>query len=112
MGRQPAYVFLEFEVWSLPPIRDHPGPPVSDAENSRVFQAKHRGRPLRIEEGRWVAEVPRRYTRAEEALRGEAGRCGLGRDLARCPRRLVPLERVPWGPGVALFLRRYLSGSP
>ncbi|HLD78792.1 MAG TPA: CCA tRNA nucleotidyltransferase, partial [archaeon] len=59
-------LLVELEVWELPALRKARGPLVFAPQHVREFRKKYRplGRCF-VENDRWVAEVPRRWTRAE-----------------------------------------------
>jgi tRNA nucleotidyltransferase (CCA-adding enzyme) len=77
-------LFLELEVWSLPPIRKIRGPPVFSHMHSEQFIKKYGGKNrLWVEDGIWVAEAKREHVDAARMLRmmlkGDAKRLeGLG----------------------------------
>ena len=62
-------LLVELEVWELPALRKARGPLVFAPQHVREFRKKYRplGRCF-VEGDRWVAEVPRRWTRAERKL--------------------------------------------
>ncbi len=79
------YIF-ETEISRLPSIKRHYGPPVWN-ENSRNFLDKWKGRPMRIDSGRWVAYIDRGYVTPEEYLRASIHEHNLGKDLSEVARR-------------------------
>ncbi len=68
-----SVIVMVFEVEStvLQKTTKKIGPFVTDEKNSRAFLEKHKRiiAGPRIEQGRWVIEVPRKYTRIENLLR-------------------------------------------
>ncbi len=82
----------EFEVFDLPKVRLHEGPPVwvKNAEDFlmkwRASRATMAGPYLR--DDRWVVEVARGATDAAVLLRRERASLSLGRDLDRVAQRL------------------------
>lgn len=65
-------IVLEVESKLLQKSMVKKGPFVTDAKNSRAFLEAHK-RVLagpRIEEGRWLIEIPRKHTRIEKFLQG------------------------------------------
>jgi tRNA nucleotidyltransferase (CCA-adding enzyme) len=82
--RQSMMVF-ELLVDRIPPVRRHAGPPVWERENALKFLRKERLRlyagPF-IEDGIYVVEIPRRYTRAGTLLASaEILETGLGKHV-------------------------------
>jgi len=63
-------LLFEMEVWSLPKIRKLIGPFVFSKQHSDEFITKYQksGR-IWVEGQSWVAEIPRKFTQAEEKLR-------------------------------------------
>jgi tRNA nucleotidyltransferase (CCA-adding enzyme) len=70
-----ALVF-ELEQRTIPSVRKHLGPPLERAEECGNFLSKYVGNggvvsgPF-IEDGRWVVELPRKYTDAVELLQNK-----------------------------------------
>ncbi len=64
-------ILLEMEVWDLPNVRRIVGPRTHVKRHSESFLKKYRplGRILVDDEGRWVAEVPRKWKQAEAKMR-------------------------------------------
>ena len=66
-----SVILLDFEVWRLPRIRHHLGPPIDknlrDQEN---FIEKYRAYRPYIKNGRWVVDTERKFKRIEELLPG------------------------------------------
>lgn len=71
---------FELEVGILPSVRNHYGPPVWN-EQSENFLKKWKEYRLRIESGRWLAQVPRGYTHPRDYLDGKIREWNLGKDL-------------------------------
>ncbi|HIH09320.1 MAG TPA: CCA tRNA nucleotidyltransferase [Candidatus Diapherotrites archaeon] len=68
--RKQICIVLEVESTQLPAAKIVAGPPVIDEANSHAFLSAH-FRPLsgpRIENGRWVIEIERKYTRLDGFL--------------------------------------------
>jgi len=63
-------ILLEFEVWKLPKIRKLQGPGVFAKERVDEFRKKYEklGKAW-VEDGVWVAQVPRAFTQAAPKLR-------------------------------------------
>lgn len=66
-----SLILMEMEVWDLPNVRRIVGPPTHVKRHSESFLKKYRplGRILVDDEGRWVAEVPRKWKQAEAKLK-------------------------------------------
>jgi len=79
-----AFLIFELLVWNLPRVKKHIGPPVTSKYHSEQFKSKYKtlsfGR--RIENGRYVVEVKRKYTDAVELLKHELKSCSLGKHVS------------------------------
>lgn len=64
-----SIILFDFEVWELPRIKHHLGPPIDktpgDSEN---FIERHRGYKPYIRDGRWVVDTEREFKKIEELL--------------------------------------------
>jgi tRNA nucleotidyltransferase (CCA-adding enzyme) len=94
-------ILLELEIAELPKIKRHVGPPVTSKHSER-FKKKYEGRY--ISDGRWVADVPRKYVRAIQLVKKELPSCKIGKNLAGC--RYKVEEGLP--EGCEELLRKYL----
>jgi len=85
MGHERCMLLFELLIDELPPIRRHEGPPVWNQVNAGKFREKYRDSPLPgpfIENGRYVTEVPREFTRAADLLSSPALlNVGVGRHI-------------------------------
>ncbi|ABS56223.1 tRNA adenylyltransferase [Methanoregula boonei 6A8] len=75
MGPGRCMLLFELIIDELPPIRRHEGPPVWNRVNAEKFREKYRTSPLPgpfIENGRYVTEVPREFTRAGDLISSPA----------------------------------------
>lgn len=65
-----CFLILELEVWNLPQIRKMLGPTIFSQKHSEQFINKYKnsGR-IWVEDDKYVAEIQREFTRAEEKLR-------------------------------------------
>ena len=64
-----SIIMLEMEVWSLPDIRHHQGPPVDmDPENQEKFLAKYSKEKPYMKDGRWVVDTERIVKDAKKLL--------------------------------------------
>ncbi|MDD2666118.1 MAG: CCA tRNA nucleotidyltransferase [Methanocellales archaeon] len=75
-----SVILLEMEVAKLPNIKKHIGPPVESSVHSEKFKAKY-ANPY-IKDGRYVAEIPRKYTKAKDLLLSQLNTCGLGKNVS------------------------------
>jgi tRNA nucleotidyltransferase (CCA-adding enzyme) len=84
-GDREAAVVLELEVWRLPPVNKHTGPPIWEKSHVEKFKQKYlqdRGfSEIYIENGRYVVDIQRKYTDAAGLLRNEIHTCRLGRNV-------------------------------
>ena len=84
-GDRETAVVLELEVWRLPPVNKHTGPPVWEKTHAKKFKQKYledRGfSGIYIENGRYVVDIQRKYTDAAGLLRNEIHSCRLGRHV-------------------------------
>jgi tRNA nucleotidyltransferase (CCA-adding enzyme) len=84
-GRQAAVV-LELEVWRLPPVKKHTGPPVWEKSHADKFKQKYLQDTgfsgVYIENGRYMVDIRRKYTDAAGLLRNEIHTCRLGRHVS------------------------------
>jgi tRNA nucleotidyltransferase (CCA-adding enzyme) len=112
----------------LPPLRKHFGPPLEKRSECERFLEKHTGRARtlsgpRIEGGRWIVDVVRRYTDIIELLedRLEDGGRGVGvaelvsQAIAKNSKFLTNEEVLPVysrSQSFAKFLTEYIEGRP
>ncbi|MFC1787119.1 CCA tRNA nucleotidyltransferase [Halobacteriota archaeon] len=75
-----SVILLEMEVAKLPNIKKHIGPPVESSVHSEKFKAKY-ARSY-IKDGRYVAEIPREYTKVKDLLLSQLKTCGLGKNVS------------------------------
>ncbi len=71
---------FELEAGELPAVVNHYGPPVWNPQ-SENFLRKWNGMPRRIENGRWVVEIPREPRDAAAYLKMAVADANLGKDL-------------------------------
>ncbi|MBM3308820.1 MAG: CCA tRNA nucleotidyltransferase, partial [Candidatus Altiarchaeales archaeon] len=64
-----SIILLEFDVWNLPRIKHHLGPPIDvDASNQEKFLEKYSKDKPYIKDGRWVVNTEREYKNVEQLL--------------------------------------------
>ena len=119
---------LELEQRVLHPVKKHLGPPLEFQEECEDFLAKHSSNskvvagPF-IDEGRWVVELPRKFTDAVELLRAKVGsggrELGVAELVANALRETFLIligeeitEHYVYNKGFAEFLTGFLSGKP
>ncbi len=85
MGNERCMLLFELLIDELPPVRRHEGPPVWNRANADKFREKYHASSLPgpfIENGRYVTEVPREFTRAADLLSSPALlNVGVGRHV-------------------------------
>jgi tRNA nucleotidyltransferase (CCA-adding enzyme) len=65
-----SYLIFEMKVCVLPELRKLIGPPIYSKRHSDEFRKKYMNCNVYIEEGRWVADVKRKYRKCEVLLKG------------------------------------------
>ena len=91
-----AVIIFEMERDVLPKLHTHAGPPVW-VGTSADFLAKWRDNPYGspfVEAGRWTVVAERKHRTAEEVLRVEIHRAGIGRDLDVTAMRVLNHEEA------------------
>ncbi|KGK97881.1 CCA-adding protein [Methanococcoides methylutens] len=85
-----SVVFLELLSKNLPDVKRHRGPPVWVRAHAEAFRAKYVDNPdaysLTIQDGFYVAEIPRKHTDAVVFLESEVGGCSLGKHISKSVR--------------------------
>ncbi len=78
-----SVVLLELEVWMLPELVHHLGPPVDQApEHQERFTKKYAGDKPYVKDGRWVVDTARKYCDAGDFLSALASeKRGFGKNL-------------------------------
>ncbi|MCJ7722219.1 CCA tRNA nucleotidyltransferase [Candidatus Bathyarchaeota archaeon] len=119
---------FEVENRLLPNMKRHLGPPLKNKADCESFLRKHAGAdstvsgPL-IEEGRWVADVKRRYTDVVKLLKEKLGDGGRSVGVAELVSESVAgslevlvndeaLKLYSAYPEFAKFLTEYIEGKP
>ncbi|MBI4173899.1 MAG: CCA tRNA nucleotidyltransferase [Candidatus Aenigmarchaeota archaeon] len=95
-------ILLEMEVWELPAIYKAEGPSVFDQAHAKQFLAKYRklGR-VWVEDGKYVAEVARRFPLAKQKLAHSLGK----------PEAVLIAKGIPSYVAKALAAMRLLEGK-
>jgi len=106
-----AFLVFELLVWNLPKVKKHVGPPITSKYHSEQFKSKYTfQQPVRIENGRYVVEVKRRYTDVVELLKNELRSCSLGKHVSESIDRgyeVLRNEEIRFFEGLGSFLRDY-----
>lgn len=109
-----AFLIFELLVWTLPQVKKHLGPPVTSKYHSEEFKSKYASRPsFRIENGRYVVEVERKYTDVVGLLKNELKSCSLGKQVSEAINKgydVLRNEEIKFFKGVGYFFRDYFGG--
>ncbi len=110
-----ARLLFELAVWELSTAKRHIGPPVWEQEHVSRFVESNPA-PLSgpyIDNGRVVVEIPRRYRKAVDLLRGEIQGISLGKHLSSGSRRILATPDIleQMDENLAVFISRYLKRS-
>ncbi|MBU4140048.1 MAG: CCA tRNA nucleotidyltransferase [Euryarchaeota archaeon] len=85
-AEEKAVLVFELESGSLPALKKHAGPHVWAEEHAAAFKSKYAGSNafsnVHIRNGKYMVEIPRKYTQAKELLEAELPKCGLGKHVA------------------------------
>ena len=85
-ARENAIVLLELESAKLPHIKKHTGPNVWAKDFAISFKEKYKNSRtfsnIFIQNGRYMVEIPRKYSIARKLVESELFKCGLGKHLA------------------------------
>lgn len=109
-----AFLIFELLVWNLPRVKKHAGPPVTSKYHSEQFKSKYKPFSFRkrIENGRYVVEVERKYTDVVGLLKNELGSCSLGKQVSESIDRgyeVLRNEEIRFLKGVGYFFRAYFG---
>jgi len=116
MTEERCMLLFELMAGEVPVMRRHLGPPVSARENAEKFLAKYvREEVLAgpyVEDGRYVVELPRPFTRAIDLLRSKAlFDVALGKHVRRSMKQgwTVKAGAECWDEEFAGFVSRFLD---
>ncbi|HEY9205657.1 MAG TPA: CCA tRNA nucleotidyltransferase [Candidatus Methanoperedens sp.] len=80
-----AIVLFELESAKLPQVRKHAGPQVWSGAHAAAFKSKYKDSntfsKVYIRNGKYMIEIPRKYTHAKKLLESEVVKCGLGKHV-------------------------------
>ncbi len=81
-----AVLVFELESGVLPAIKKHAGPQVWAEEHAAAFKSKYTGSNVfsnvYIKNGKYMVDIPRKFTHAKKLLEAELPKCGLGKHVA------------------------------
>ncbi|MHC1635926.1 MAG: CCA tRNA nucleotidyltransferase [Candidatus Methanospirareceae archaeon] len=109
-----AFLVFEFLIWKLPKIKKHIGPPVTIEEHAIRFKKKHATSPIFIENGRYTAEIRRKYTDVKELLKKELKSCSLGKHVSEAIKggyEVLSSAEIPFSESIGYFFSEYFSGN-
>jgi tRNA nucleotidyltransferase (CCA-adding enzyme) len=118
MQEERCMLLFELMAGSVPVMRRHIGPPVSSRENAEKFLLKYVQEDVfagpYIEDGRYVVEIPRPFTRAVDLLRSKSlFDVALGKHVRRSMKQgwTVKVGAECWDDEFAGFLSAFLERS-
>ncbi|WP_129597087.1 CCA tRNA nucleotidyltransferase [Methanohalophilus profundi] len=80
-------LIIELENAQIATVKKHRGPPVWVKQHAEMFREKYTDRTdvfaFYIEDGKYVAEVPRKYTTASSLIENEIHNCSLGKQVSK-----------------------------
>ena len=84
-ANEKAMLLYELESKDLPGLKKHGGPQVFSGEHAAAFKSKYTGSNvfsnIYIENGKYMVEIPRKFTQAKRLLESELPKCGLGKHV-------------------------------
>ncbi|MCX6695221.1 MAG: CCA tRNA nucleotidyltransferase [Candidatus Altiarchaeota archaeon] len=86
-----SILLYEMEVWDLPEIKQHKGPPIDvDPINQEKFTEKYKKDKPYIKDGRWVVETKRQDTDATKLIKNLTNkRDGYGKNLRQAEKTTI-----------------------
>lgn len=104
-------ILLEMRVSKLPKIKKHTGPPVTSKHSERFIQ-RHEKERIYIEDGRYIAEINRKYEEARDLLMERIVSCRLGKNIRASIEKGKILENdgIILFDGFDVFMRDYFAG--
>ncbi|MGZ7109285.1 MAG: CCA tRNA nucleotidyltransferase, partial [Methanobacterium sp.] len=115
-------ILLELDVWNLPSIKKHYGPPIWSKEHQKRFISKYKDKAY-VEEDKWVVQIDREYDDAESLIKDilEENKIGLLRFGKHIKNKILNkhqiidildyLESCDSNEDELLFFHEYLNGS-
>lgn len=91
-----SIILLEFDVWSLPRIKHHLGPPIDvDQKNQEKFLEKYAKDKPYIKDGRWVVNTEREYKNIEQLTpKILKERRGFGKELRKASTKILQNKEI------------------
>ncbi|MBU4374606.1 MAG: CCA tRNA nucleotidyltransferase [Euryarchaeota archaeon] len=85
-AKDKAIALFELETASLPQVKKHTGPFVWSKEHASAFKSKYKDSNtfsnVFIQNGKYMVEIPRKYTSAKKLIESGILNCGLGKHVA------------------------------
>ncbi len=112
-----ALLLFEMLIWELPAAKRHMGPSVDSKRHAREFKIKYENNssvltgPF-VEEGRYVVEVPRKFTSFCQLIEGQYQTMRSSAAIRRamgCGFRLLKNEELLSDKTLGVFLARFFS---
>ena len=117
-AKERAIVLYELESAKLPNVKKHTGPYVGTKEHASAFKAKYDGANklsnVYIRNGKYMVEIPRKYSRARKLVESEILKCGLGKHIGvSMKKKFNVMENLEIlsvkDEGFRIFLRRFFD---
>jgi len=117
-AKERAIVLYELESAKLPNVKKHTGPMVGTKEHASAFKSKYdRANKLSnvyIRNGKYMVEIPRKYSHARKLVESEILKCGLGKHIGvSMKKRFNVMENLEIlsvkDEGFRKFLRRFFD---
>jgi tRNA nucleotidyltransferase (CCA-adding enzyme) len=84
-AKEKAIVLYELESATLPNVKKHTGPMVGTKEHASAFKSKYdhanKLSNVYIRDGKYMVEIPRKYSSARKLVESEILKCGLGKHI-------------------------------
>jgi len=117
-AKEKAIVLYELESAKLPNVKKHTGPMVGTKEHASAFKSKYdcanKLSNVYIRNGKYVVEIPRKYSSARKLVESEILKCGLGKHIGvRMKKKFNVMENLEIlsirDEGFRKFLRRFFD---
>ncbi len=86
-----SVVVIELLSSALPHVKKHQGPPIWVRDHAQGFRSKYEGADetfaLYIEDGRYVADIRRKFPTAREVLENRLTDCSMGKQLSKAVKK-------------------------
>ncbi|MFH1054793.1 MAG: CCA tRNA nucleotidyltransferase [Candidatus Altiarchaeota archaeon] len=109
-----SVILFEFQVWSLPELVHHKGPPITqDAVNQERFTQKYKDDRPYVKDGRWVVDTKRKYRVVADIMPDIiSDKKGFGKNLRELGEAEVLEDEAVFrlkDPGWLKFLNEYMD---